>query len=331
MMNNNLDDIWNEIESSMKDEDQFCIRLIYIDLLYRVFAGVSGIPYRRSLSIEIPQDQIDKFSSFRMPQGINMTIEKPGIVHEGFNSCMIQAASSDQNDVFTIVATDILEELRKQKNKDNYIETLKNRIEKWRYFFKNISEKKLSEKEVIGLFGELSFIEYMQDKGVGEVINYWNGPIKSAQDFRTERYAVEVKTAISSSIESVHVSSEIQLDDSELEHLFLTIFRLEKNNTNGRTLPELVSTIASRLSEQQSKLFFAKLVCLNYSDNDKDLYPQRFCVKEMKAFRVEEGFPRLVSGDLPEGVNNARYTIMINKCEPFVIDNDKLVSIIKGE
>lgn len=331
MMNNNLDEIWAEIESTKKDDNRFYSRMIYINLLYRVFAGISGIPSKRYLSIEIPQNQINKIESFTMPQGINLSIEEPGIRHEGFHSCMIQASSSEQNDVFTIVATDILNELSKQEEKEKYIEALKNRIEKWRLFFKSVSSNKLSDKAVIGLFGELSVVDILQKQGFISIVNYWNGPIKSAQDFQSEKWSIEVKTVLSSSLETIHISSEVQLDDSNMEALFLIANRIVKCDSDGISLPELINKITLCLSEHQKNQFYAKLLCLGYSEKDAQLYKQRFSLKESRIYKVSNGFPRLISGNLPDGVNNTEYSILISRCEPFIVDEEMVYSVLRGE
>ena len=99
--------------------------MVCVDMLYRVYIGSIGMPSQRYLSIEIPEDCKGEFDSFIAPKGFTFAIEDPAVAHAGYVACVLRAASYDQNDVFTIVAIDILQELRKQSLPGGYIKTLK--------------------------------------------------------------------------------------------------------------------------------------------------------------------------------------------------------------
>ena len=86
MKNENLDELWIEIESKYSSERKNYQRMIYTDLLYRVYIGISGIPSRRFVSVEIPQEEEKEFNSFDIPQGFTVSINNPHIKHEGYVS-----------------------------------------------------------------------------------------------------------------------------------------------------------------------------------------------------------------------------------------------------
>ena len=109
MKNNDLETIWIDIEMQQKTRDRFYQRMVYVELLYRAYIGSSGIPARRFLAIEIPETETKEFDTFTVPKGFTLDIGVPGIKHEGYAACILQAASSDMNDVFTIVAKDVLD------------------------------------------------------------------------------------------------------------------------------------------------------------------------------------------------------------------------------
>lgn len=329
MKNDDLNTIWVEIESHSNHQRSFLHRMIYVHLLWRAYIGVSGLPSRRFLSIEIPEEKESEFDTFTAPQGFTLTVGKPGVEHEGYAACILQAASSDQNDVFTVLAQDVLEELSKQNDADKYIETLKKRILKWRDFFKNPAKNKLSERTVIGLIGELSFIKEMNEDGIDIASDLWNGPINAAQDFQGNRVAMEVKTAVSNSLDRVHISSEEQLDDSERDALFLVVYRAERNDATGITLPVLIKDTARMLSERQRLSFYAKLICMGYSADDASLYNKGYSVKEQKVFAVKEGFPRVLRPDLPQGIMDINYQLSLQSCEGFESSREEIVSAIK--
>ena len=329
MKNDDLNAIWIEIESQRKDHKGFLQRMVYQDLLYRAFIGSTGIPATRFLSIEIPEEKGKQFDSFTAPQGFTLTIGEPSVKHKGYGACILKAAASDQNDVFSVLTKDILEDLRKQKDADLYIEALKRRVEKWREFFKNPAKNKLSEKAVIGLIGELSFIKDLHSSGIREVVDYWNGPIKSAQDFQGDAVAIEVKTTSSNKLEYVHISSEIQLDDDQREALFLAAYRIERNDAGGTTLPTLIEQVAAMISESQKARFYANLYCLGYKAEDANLYNKGYSVKELKVYKVTDGFPRILRPDLPQGVMDVSYKLSLLNCTSFESDLGAIVNSIK--
>ena len=329
MKSNDLNKIWMDIEVQHNTRDRFLQRMVYVDLLYRVYIGTSGIPSKRFLSIEIPEKDINQFDTFTVPQGFTLSLGDPGVKHAGYAACVLQAASSDQNDVFAVVSQDILDELRKQKEAVKYIETLKRRIEKWREFFKNPVRNRLSERMVIGLFGELPFIRELREAGIEIAADLWNGPIKSAQDFQGERVAIEVKTASSNSLEYVHISSEAQLDGADRDALYLVSYRIERNDATGTTLPEMIKQVALMLDEQQRARFAANLTCLGYTEDDDTFYSKRYSLKERQVYKVEDGFPRVLRADLPQGVMDISYRLAVQAWDTFAVEFDEIPHAIK--
>ena len=329
MKSNDLNSIWAEIEARYNSQERFLQRMVYVDLLYRAYIGVSGIPFRRFLSIEIPEGDGNQFDTFIAPKGFKISLGSPGVKHEGYVACVLQAASADQNDVFAIVAKDILDDLTKQKNADKYVATLKRRIEKWREFFKNPTKHRLTERSVIGLFGELMFIKDMKNCGIEIISDMWNGPIKSSQDFQGEKVAIEVKTASSNSLEYVHISSETQLDVADRETLFLVGYRVQRNDASGTSLPELIKQVSALLDECRLSRFKANLTCIGYSEEDDAFYSKRYSLKECQAYRIRDGFPRIIRVDLPQGVMDINYKLALKSCEDYKVEVDEIPKAIK--
>lgn len=329
MKNDDLNSVWIDIEVQGNSRERFYQRMVYVDLLYRAYIGSSGIPSKRFLSIEIPEGKIKEFDAFTVPKGFTLDIGSPGIKHNGYAACVIQAASSDLNDVFTIVAKDILDNLREVKEADKYISSLKHRIKKWRDFFKSPTKDKLTDKTVIGLVGELNFIKELMEKGITNAINLWNGPIKSAQDFQGDLIAIEVKTTSVNSMEYVHISSEAQLDKEDREALFLVAYRVERNDVTGIMLPSLIQKISEMLSEQHRRRFWANLTCLGYSAEDAALYNKGYSFKERKVYKIEEGFPKVLRSDLPIGVMDLSYKLALQTCDEYIAEFDEIPQAIK--
>lgn len=329
MKNNEIERIWQDIEAKKSAGKKAYQRIICVDMLYRIYIGSVEIPSRRYLSIEIPEADKGEFDTFSAPKGFTLTISDPAVKHDGFVACVLQAASHDQNDVFTVVVLDILQELEKHKKSADYIKTLKQRIAKWRDFFKNPTSKKLSDEVVIGLWGELNLMCQMHDSGILTISDMWNGPIKSAQDFQGDSVAIEVKTTTSNSLEYANISSEMQLDDDGRKALFLAAYRIERNDAIGITLPQLIEEAAGKFTDQQKSRFYAALLCLGYASEDSGLYNKGYAVKEQRYYQVKEGFPRLLRCNMPQGVHDLRYRITLSNCSAFLAEADIIVSSIK--
>ena len=329
MRNNELNETWIDLEKHIEPRKRLMQRMICVDLLYRAYIGATGMPSKRFLSIEIPQSEVNIFDACSVSKGFTLTISTPMVKHNGYVDCILQATSSEQNDVFTVLATDILIELHNQKEPNQYVKALKKRIDKWRDFFKSINTYKLSNTAIIGLFGELVLIKDLYEAGITDAVDFWNGPIRSAQDFQRDSIAIEVKTSVANSIDIINISNEAQLDDSQYNTLYLVVYRIEHNDATGITLPLLIKQVESILPESKRTYFWAKLTCLGYTRENEYLYKTGYSIKDSKVYRVCTGFPRLVKADLPQGVCNTKYKVSLQFCGDYKSDMDTIVKSLK--
>ena len=183
----------------------------------------------------------------------------------------------------------------------------------WRTFFS--SEKKtLSGSEQIGLAGELVLANMFMDNGIEEatVIRAWKGSERSHHDFQLPVATVEVKATIAHNIETVFISSLRQLDPTGTKKLFLVQVAMDSHDHGEQTLPHLVKSIRQRLSPFPADRleFEEKLLASGYRDKDETHYSQQsFQVRKVRAFRVDENFPKLTHDSIPEGIVEATYQV----------------------
>lgn len=183
----------------------------------------------------------------------------------------------------------------------------------WRAFFS--SEKKvLSSSEQTGLAGELILATMFMDNGieVATVIRAWKGSERSHHDFQLPLASVEVKATIAHNIETVSISSLRQLDPTGTPKLFLAQVAMDSHDHGDQTLPHLVTDIRQRLSSFPADRleFEEKLLESGYRDKDETNYAQQsFQVRKVRAFRVDESFPKLTHDSIPEGIVEATYQI----------------------
>src|SRR5690606_39241666 len=110
----------------------------------------------------------------------------------------------------------------------------------------------------------------------------------------------------------IRVSSEDQLE-SLSDALFLRVYRLSSlaDAAGARSLNEVVSSAQSLLGEAEAvEAFERKLVAYGYAPLP-DYDEPRFVVSDVRSYRVDAGFPRLVRAQLPVGIANVLYDVSL--------------------
>lgn len=198
------------------------------------------------------------------------------------------------------------------------------RWNKWRFMFKKPSEDLLTENQVIGLMGELLFLNnYMFNKyGVEKSLISWQGPSKNHKDFEIENTWYEVK-AVKQAALTVKISSVEQLD-SNLEGYLEVIF-LDKTNKeyiNAISLNKLVEQIGYKISSFEAyKIFTHKLAEVGYFyDEEYDKYIYKFIRRN--TYLVNNEFPKVKADDLKEGIVKVSYDILLKDINRFMRGKD---------
>ena len=197
-------------------------------------------------------------------------------------------------------------------------------IRRWKTFLSGRGGQHLSAEEVRGLFAELTFLLELFDRmhSTGASVDAWLGPERSHQDFIFGNTAVEIKSLSGIERSTVRISSEDQLESLN-DALFLRIYRLSSlpEAPGARSLNEIVTTVQARIAEAEAILAFdRKLVTHGYAPLPEYDEP-RFVVSEVRSFRVEEGFPRLIRSALPTGVAKVTYDIRLEAITTFECDD----------
>lgn len=200
-------------------------------------------------------------------------------------------------------------------------------IRRWKTFFSGRGAQHLSPQEVRGLFAELTFLIELLTRlpSPTSAVSAWLGLEKSHQDFIFGNTAVEVKSLSGTERNTVRISSEDQLESLN-DALFLRIYRLSSlaDATGTRSLNEIVSTLQASLADNDS------LEALNRKLNKYGYAPlpeydePRFVVTEVRTFRVEQDFPRLVRSTLPSGVTKVAYDIKLETIATFECDGGSI-------
>ena len=93
-----------------------------------------------------------------------------------------------------------------------------------------------------------------------------------------------------------------------------------------RTLPSLIHNIYAQMQDDPIATFQFQIKLAKYGYNEAlaKKYIIGFSIFEMKFFEVLEGFPRLLQRNLPDGVGDLKYSVVVAACSPFEVTTDTL-------
>lgn len=191
----------------------------------------------------------------------------------------------------------------------------------WLDFYK--ASRKMSLEVARGLYGELWFLRTYgwQEYGQSQAIMSWVGPLGAAQDFVFQDFrAFEIKTQQPSS-DSLKISSVNQLEyDGQL---YLVKYRISNSKSPkfGYSLSGLIEVIKSAIdSPSQVSEFENKLSMLALDFQDPSATEMYFNIEEPKFYEASKnGFPRIASKDIPDGVRKITYEVYVPSLLPFEV------------
>ena len=181
----------------------------------------------------------------------------------------------------------------------------------------------LSAEEVRGLFAELQFLRRLYQRGMpaASALDAWCGPDRSQQDFVYGDTAVEIKAISGQERNSVHISSEDQLETT-CENLFLAVYRL--GDMPGQEQAVSLNDLVAAMEEELGAAglldgFLAKLGTCGYVRLDE--YDRlQLVVMGQQCFRVADDFPRIVRSELADGLTAVRYQIQLERIVRFACE-----------
>lgn len=254
-------------------------------------------------------------------QGIQIHVTAPLLENERQQLLLILKDNSNW-EVFLCLCSDIVEVTR-ANGLERPVETIVRRLQVWQELLRSKREQRLSLEEILGLTGELYFLERILAPvyGIASAVQAWKGPEGHSQDFSIDKKAIEVKSCSGTNSSSIRISSENQLFCPGLD-LYLGVLVFEPSSTDmddSFALPELTSSIRSRIFAEQPEAvesFNQKLFSTGYVDSDAYL-DYRFALVGIQYFCVVDGFPRILPDSLAHGVVNLSYSIELSACGEF--------------
>ncbi|MBK5449114.1 PD-(D/E)XK motif protein [Bacillus sp. TH22] len=177
----------------------------------------------------------------------------------------------------------------------------------------------LTEKQLQGLWGELSFI--LDTKSPEKAILVWEGPNKKKFDFSNNKVDIEVKTSLN---RHIHTFSDEQLQTNLCSSSrYVYSLYLEEDLSGGKSISDLVNEIRSVLS--RAELFERKLLAYGYRETSEQ-YEKKFSIKSTKLVKVSD-IPKVHLKDL--GVFDLKYQSDLTFCIDQTNKNEALLKLIQ--
>lgn len=228
--------------------------------------------------------------------------------------------------VFYMLCCDIVE-ASYNVTPESFVSVLLNRLGKWQSMLRLLTERRLSQQEVQGLWGELMYMhKYLAPKfGWKLAINAWKGPMGHPQDFGLDDEVIEVKTLHNTGRMSVKISSLDQLDPVGAK-MFLHVIIVgiaDELNAKAMSLNDLVDTIKEHIGDDTcvKDAFDSALTNAGYVYDVAYDWCRYFIVNEY-TYGVRDDFPRICKSQLPLGVESGEYTIFLGNSESFLTKPD---------
>ncbi|MGA9382879.1 MAG: PD-(D/E)XK motif protein [Phormidium sp.] len=313
----------------------YITRRLLPEVTYDVYLAIEKPSNVRLLMLRMKHKSIGKSTIF--PNSNCFEVRRVALQSDDDAHVTLQLVliNSRYSDIFTTLVQDIVDTIAPIADEQNAVAAFFTRLRRWQAFLEKHNPEGLSQAEQQGLYGELWFLRQIVIPQLGsrQGVKCWTGAKGTQQDFQFQNCAVEVKTTATKQHQKLAISSERQLDDTGTGTLILLHLSLDARQERGESLPDIVASL--RLILENDPIAKEELEILlfevGYLDIHIPYYEQiSYSLREVNYFKVEENFPRIIEGDLRNGVGDVRYTISVAECRRFAIPELEVTSLIKG-
>lgn len=273
-----------------------------------------------------PKPKIISLDSIRVEESLTAAIPRRRVLSVRYDSLR-----SNCTELWPHFAEALVTAVVEQKQKTHCAQSIGRTFEAWRKFWPG--KRKLGPEQIIGLFGELSYLKkLLRDLSPPVAIEAWHGPLARDHDFAHNRIALEVKTSAGLT-NKVTIANLDQLDESGLDGLFLVHARLRTSDDKKLSLQALVDSIHAQLTDELKVKFTAKLGRVGWFKATQD-QRDSVCFRsvESKLYRVVSGFPRILRSDLKQfgpGVDVKKYTVNLTHCVKFRLEESDEENLLR--
>ena len=307
-MTNNFIELFEQLESDFINEQ----RRIPVNSCLNVYYGITK---KKNFRLS--------FISSKKSFGLESTKEikvTQGKESENVYWTCFDLVNDDAKDVFFIFCDSLVKSIENVEDDFDALYALKERYLSWKLLLEN--KGKMSYERYQGLFGELYFLkEFMVKKyGIERAIESWVGPEGFSKDFSIDDTWYEIKT-IGTSSSTIKINSLDQLDSENVGHLVTIVAERmsEQFDSDLCNVPAIYKKIIDEIDDHQIReKFVNKVIKSGYVDDDLSINNQKYEVKRVTFYKVNEVFPKITKKIFKDNaIVKASYEIFIGSIDKF--------------
>lgn len=227
-------------------------------------------------------------------------------------------------DVFVDLCESVYKQMRSAENEDVGLSAATQLLKKWQHLFTAPRSRRLTIEQCRGLYAELvfGFHHIAPHIGAANVVESWQGPFGSDQDFEFDNVHYEVKS-IHSAAHSVRISSEYQLHGDKIVLVTLEVSDSRLRLPGYMSLSNLIEKIQVDVSADHEirDLFDAAIDHLGVDLEDNFYKQLMFKAADTPTYyQVSDTFPRLTPEALPLGVSGTTYRIQLTDISTYAME-----------
>ncbi len=321
--------IYEELFSSSEQNKQQISQRYDIEKQYLIFAA-SRRNRIRHLYFRIEQEELES-----IPQCNGIEIEVVQLPEYEINThfCNLAQSKGSEAYIYETIVEDIRTKMVERPSASVPV-VVSTTLYKWKEFFAKNREIIMSPERQQGLYGELRLLEELIRARGAKAVLCWTGCNHETHDFYLDSNAIEVKTTVTKAPYKMHISSEYQLDTSEVEgKLYVKFYAFRKSEADGEQLLDLVEKIRLMLKDNPHALLKLNegLEKYGYFDMVSNKYVTGYFDRVEELYCVGEEFPCITPGDLANGVVGCTYDILVDQCTNYKVEKKKIIELIEGE
>ena len=105
-----------------------------------------------------------------------------------------------------------------------------------------------------------------------------------------------------------------QLDTDIINNIYLYHLSIDKRVNNGENLNNIVDDVSEIINDNKAlSLFSLMLLETGYLNKHKNLYSANsYNIRKCRIYKISEDFPRIIEKQIPSGVGDVRYSVVIS-------------------
>jgi len=325
----NLCELWEVLRTDPARNQGDGYRLLMADagLSLRIYAGVAESDGTPALLIELPAALRPTELARISTRSFDCELMDMTGLPTGHCAIVLRLKDEEFADLFGILGEEIRTAVRVAATGETACRSLLRCIDRWRRFVER-GRRALTDEEIRGLIGELVVLARCVGRHcVSAAVGAWHGPTGALRDFELPDCSVEVKTFQSDTGASIRINDPQQLDVVPARPVHLAVVRLAKTQAAGASLPDIVQRIRGMLaSDQESREQFDSLLAqYGYMDAQGDLYSDYYVAGPLVLYKVVASFPRIAAEQVPLGVVEVHFSLLLAALAPFQVDADVVI------